>query len=126
MKTTMSNELSTESQQGVLWSEFKYKKNDKEKNEKKYDKTKYYSRPVNLEYSMPDEMDKIDKRDLENFIEEHKYILENMYEIVHSINPEIEINYFYKWSYLKTNLDYSIKEILKYNKKVFSYKNKDE
>ena len=122
----MSSDMLSESRRGALWSEFKYKKNNKEKREKKYDKMKYYSQEIILNYVMPDEMEKIDKRDLMNFIEEHNDILKLIYGEVSCINPEIEIEYFYKWSYLKTNLDYSIKEILKYNKKVFSYKTKDE
>ena len=102
------------------WNEFKYTKNKKEKTSKNNKKINYYNEPIKLEYVMPDDkMDKIEERDFDNFVTEHQVVLESMYELVSSINSEIEKEYFYKWSYLKTNLDYSIKEILKYNKKVY-------
>lgn len=99
------------------WEKFKYTEEKKEKEDKKNDKSQYYNRPINVGYAMSNTKDKIDKEVFECFVEEHKDSLEYIYQIVSSINNEIEREYFYRWSYLKTNLDYSIKEILKYNKK---------
>jgi|LauGreDrversion4_2_1035121.scaffolds.fasta_scaffold1234471_2 hypothetical protein len=99
------------------WEKFRYTENKKERDDKKYDINEYYNRPIKLRYEMPNLKNKIDIKMFNYFKEEHKEHLDYMYDIVSSINSEIEREFFYKWSYLKTNLDYSIKEIFKYNKK---------
>ena len=100
------------------WEKFRYTENKKEKEENRYDINEYYNSPVKLVYKMPSSKEeKIDIKMFDYFKEENKDHLDYMYKIVSFINADIDKQFFYKWSYLKTNLDYSIKEILKYNKK---------
>ena len=65
----------------------------------------------------------LNKDDFNNFIYEHQFILDYIYNIVVSINADIDKETFYKWSFTKTNVDYGIKEILKYNRKIYNHTN---